>query len=170
MNRWGSELTLQQKVGKNLDITPTIDLQYKKVVSTINNTDLSNEGFNYEAKLIINYRVVAKPAFWNKWSFQATGGYESPEVIPQGKRKEMYGIDLGLRKEFLKNKATFTFNVNDVFNSRKRGTIHDTENFYQDSYRRWNVRNFRLTFSYKFGDTKFSLFNNNRGGRNNDDD
>jgi outer membrane receptor protein involved in Fe transport len=162
-NRWGSELTLQQKVGKNLDITPTIDLQYKKVVSNINNTDLSNEGFNYEAKLIINYRVVAKPAFWNKWSFQATGGYESPEVIPQGKRKEMYGIDLGLRKEFLKNKATFTFNVNDVFNSRKRGTINDTENFYQDSYRRWDVRSFRATFTYKFGKADFQLFKRNGG-------
>ncbi|HEY8897920.1 MAG TPA: outer membrane beta-barrel family protein [Niastella sp.] len=162
-NRWGSELTLQQKVGKNLDITPTIDLEYKKVVSTINNTDLSNEGFNYEAKLIINYRVVAKPAFWNKWSFQATGGYESPEVIPQGKRKEMYGIDLGLRKEFLKNKATFTFNVNDVFNSRKRGTINDTENFYQDSYRRWDVRSFRATFTYKFGKADFQLFKKNGG-------
>jgi outer membrane receptor protein involved in Fe transport len=160
-NRWGSELTLQQKVGKNLDITPTIDLQYKKVVSNINNVDLSNEGFNYEAKLIISYRVVAKPAFWNKWSFQATGGYESPEVVPQGKRKEMYGVDLGLRKEFLKNKATFTFNVNDLFNSRRRGSISDTENFYQDSYRRWDVRSFRATFTYKFGKTDFHLFKKN---------
>lgn len=162
-NRWGSELTLQQKVGQHLDITPTIDLQYKKVVSNINNNDLSNEGFNYEAKLIINYRVTSKTAFWNKWSFQATGGYESPEVVPQGKRKEMYGIDLGLRKEFLKNKATFTFNVNDLFNSRKRGSINDTENFYQDSYRRWDVRSFRATFTYKFGKTDFQLFKKNGG-------
>jgi outer membrane receptor protein involved in Fe transport len=163
-NRWGAELTLQQKVGQHLDITPTIDLQYKKVVSNINNNDLSNEGFNYEAKLIINYRIASKTAFWNKWSFQATGGYESPEVVPQGKRKEMYGIDLGLRKEFLKNKATFTFNVNDVFNSRKRGSINDTENFYQDSYRRWDVRSFRATFTYKFGKTDFHLFKKNGGG------
>ena len=163
-NRWGTELTLQQKIGQQLDITPTVDLQYKKVVSTINNTDLSNEGFNWEAKLIINYRVISKAALWNKWSFQATGGYESPEVIPQGKRKEMYGIDLGLRKEFFKNKATFTFNINDVFNSRKRGTINDTENFYQDSYRRWDVRSFRATLTYKFGKADFQLFKRNAGG------
>jgi outer membrane receptor protein involved in Fe transport len=163
-NRLGAELTLQQKIGQQFDITPTVDLQYKKVVSTINNTDLSNEGFSWEAKLIINYRVIAKSALWNKWSFQATGGYESPEVIPQGKRKEMYGIDLGLRKEFLKNKATFTFNINDVFNSRKRGTINDTENFYQDSYRRWDVRSFRATLTYKFGKADFQLFKRNGGG------
>jgi outer membrane receptor protein involved in Fe transport len=162
-NRWGSELTLQQKIGQQLDITPTVDLQYKKVVSKVNNTDLSNEGFNWEAKLILNYRVAAKSALWNKWSFQATGGYESPEVIPQGKRKEMYGVDFGLRKEFLKNKATFTFNINDVFNSRKRGTINDTENFYQDSYRRWDVRSFRATITYKFGKADFQLFKRNNG-------
>jgi outer membrane receptor protein involved in Fe transport len=157
-NRWGSELTLQQKAGQQLDITPTVDLQYKKVKSNVNNVDLSNEGFNWEAKLIVNYRIASKAPLWSKWSFQATGGYESPEVIPQGKRKEMYGVDLGLRKEFLKNKATFTFNVNDVFNSRKRGIISDTENFYQDSYRRWDVRNFRATLTYKFGKADFQLF------------
>lgn len=165
-NRWGSELTLQQKVGQQLDITPTVDLQYKKVKSNVNNVNLSNEGFNWEAKLIVNYRVVSKTALWNKWSFQATGGYESPEVIAQGKRKEMYGVDLGLRKEFLKNKATFTFNINDVFNSRKRGTINDTENFYQDSYHRWDVRSFRATLTYKFGKADFQLFKRDKGNQN----
>ena len=169
-NRWGSELTLQQRVGQQLDITPTVDLQYKKVKSNVNNVDLSNEGFNWEAKLIINYRVVSKTALWNKWSFQATGGYESPEVVPQGKRKEMYGIDLGLRKEFLKNKATFTFNINDVFNSRKRGSISDTENFYQDSYRRWDVRSFRATLTYKFGKSDFQLFKRDKGGNHDDNE
>ncbi len=163
-NRWGSELTLQQKLGQHLDITPTINLQYKKVVSNVNNTDLSNEGFNMEAKLIINYRLAARSAFLNKWSFQTTAGYESPEVVPQGKRKEMYGIDLGIRKDFLKNKASFTFNINDLFNSRRRGFITDTESFYQDSYRRWNVRSFRATFTYKFGKADFQLFKRNGGG------
>jgi outer membrane receptor protein involved in Fe transport len=163
-NRWGSELTLQQKVGQHLDVTPTVDLQYKKVKSNVNNVDLSNEGFNWEAKLIINYRVVSKSAIWNKWSFQTTGGYESPEVVAQGKRKEMYGVDLGLRKEFLKNKAIFTFNINDVFNSRKRGSISETENFYQDSYRRWDVRSFRATLTYKFGKADFQLFKKEKGG------
>ncbi|OQP64519.1 outer membrane beta-barrel family protein [Niastella populi] len=167
-NRWGSELTLQQKLGQHLDITPTINLQYKKVVSNVNNIDLSNEGFNMEAKLIINYRLAARSAFLNKWSFQTTAGYESPEVVPQGKRKEMYGVDLGIRKDFMKNKASFTFNINDLFNSRRRGFITDTESFYQDSYRRWNVRSFRATFTYKFGKTDFQLFKRH-GGNNHEE-
>jgi hypothetical protein len=91
--------------------------------------------------------------------FQVTGEYESPEVIPQGKRKEQYSIDFAMRKDMLKDKkGTLTFSINDVFNTRRFGTIYDTENFYQDSYRRWNVRTFRITFSYKFGNSNFSLF------------
>ena len=70
-----------------------------------------------------------------------------------------------MRKEFLRKKAAaVSFSINDIFNSRKFGTIYDTEDFYQDSYRRWSVRTFRVTFTYKFGNTDLDLFkkkNNN---------
>ncbi len=59
-NVWGSELTLQQKIGKNFDFTPTVSLQYMKVNALIDKLDLSNEGFNWEAKLIANYRINSK--------------------------------------------------------------------------------------------------------------
>lgn len=160
-NTWGSELTLQQKIGKQLDFTPTANLQYKKVVSSVNNADISNEGFNWQSKLMINYRMLSAAALWNKLSFQLSGAYESPEIIAQGKRKEMYGMDFGLRKEIMKSKGVFTFSVNDVFNTRKRGTIYDTDNFYQDAYRRQDVRSFRVTFTYKFGKANFQMFRKN---------
>jgi hypothetical protein len=62
--------------------------------------------------------------------------------------------------------------VGDIFNSRKFGTIYNTPEFYQDSYRRWSVRTFRLTLTFKFGDADFDLFerkNNNGGGDNQPD-
>lgn len=166
-DRWGTELTLQQKIGKNFDFTPTANFMYRKVKAKLENTDLSNEGFNWQTKLILNYRVVSKAKLFNKLGFQVMGEYESSQVLPQGKRKPNYSIDAALRKDFLKNnKGTLTFSVNDVFNTRRWGTIYDTENFYQDSYRRRDVRSFRLTFSYKFGKADFSLFKkkNNEGG------
>ena len=98
------------------------------------------------------------------------------EVIPQGKNKAQFVVDFAVRKEFLKNKAAaVTLSVNDVFNTNRWGQIYDTENFYQDSYRRWNVRNIRLTFTYRFGNRDFQMFNrengrrNGNGGRENDD-
>ena len=122
--------------------------------------NLNNYGFNWSAGLIMNYKIVtATPSLVNNLSFQLSGQYESPRVIPQGKQLEQYGMDFAIRKDFLKNKAgTITFNVNDVLNSRRFGSITDTDNFYQDSYRRWNVRSFRLSFSYRFGKSDLNLF------------
>lgn len=172
-NRYGAELTLQHKAGKNFDITPTINLQYRTVGAKINNLDLSNRGFNWEAKLITNYKIetVNKPSLFNNLGFQLIVDYESGQVIPQGRRIAEFDVDAAIRKDFLKNKkASLTLAVNDVFNSRRWGTIYDTDQFYQDSYRRWNVRSFRLTFSYKFGDANYSLFKRGSKANNREDD
>ncbi len=164
-NRLGIDLTWQQTVAKGLEIIPNLNLQYRKIKTDVANQNLSNEGFSWEFKLISNYKIDAP----NSWLFkniglQLTGEYESPEVIPQGRRKEQYSVDFAMKKDFLKDKkGTFTFSINDLFNTRRFGSIYDTDNFYQDSYRRWNVRSFRITFSYKFGSSNFSLFK--RGGR-----
>jgi hypothetical protein len=72
-----------------------------------------------------------------------------------------------MRKEFLKRKAAaISFSIDDILNSRKFGTIYDTEDFYQDSYRRWSVRTFRVTFTYRFGDTDFDLFKKKNNNNN----
>lgn len=163
-NRYGAELTLQHKFLPNFDITPSINLQYRSVEAEVEKTVLSNEGFNWSAKLTSNYKLtgVTSPVFKNM-SFQLTGNYESARVVPQGKEKERYKMDLALRKDLLKgNKGTITFAVDDVFNTHKFGSIYDTDQFYQDSYRRWRVRSYKLTVSYKFGDNKFSFFNRKR--------
>jgi outer membrane receptor protein involved in Fe transport len=168
-NRYGAELTLQHKIGRNFDITPSVNLQYRSVKAKINDLNLDNSGFNWQGKLNMNYKIETEgKSFFNNFSFQFSGEYESPRVIPQGKEIANYDADFAIRKDFLKDKkAALTFAVNDLFNSRKWGTIYDTEQFYQNSYRRWNVRNFRLTFSYKFGDPNFTL--GKRGGNRPDD-
>ena len=169
-NRYGAEFTLQYKTAAGLDLTPSINMQYRKVNAHINNIDLSNKGFNWDARLTANYKIKTEKPLFNNLSFQLMGNYESPRVIPQGRRLSEFGVDLAIRKDLLKNnRGTITFGINDVFNTRRWGTIYDTETFYQDAYRRWNVRSFRVTFSYRFGKADFSLLNrNHRGGRDDD--
>ena len=164
-NRTGIEVTWQQKIGTAFDFTPNFNAQYRDVKATVNGMDLSNQGFNWSTKLMANYRVTGvRSKFANNFSFQLSGEYESPRVMPQGKQKEQYNMDFAIRKDLFKDKAgTITFNINDVFNSRRWGSITDTESFYQDSYRRWNVRSFRMTFSYRFG-KQFEMFKRKEGG------
>jgi len=159
-NRMGSEFILQQKLGK-LELIPSLNLQYRKVKAVVGDLDLNNEGFNWRSKLTANYKLESPLGALNGMNFQARGEYSSPRVIPQGKIKSQYEVDLAIRKEFLKkNAASVTLSVDDLFNTDRFGQIYDTETFYQDSYRRWNVRSFRLIFSYRFGDSDFSLFGN----------
>jgi len=173
-NRYGAEFTLQHKIGENFDVTPTFDFQYSRVKANIGDLDLSNDGFSWEAELVMNYKAIAKNkrSVFHELGFQLSGEYESREVIPQGMRQPEFSIDIALRKDFLKkNKGSLTFAVNDVFNSHRFGVIYDTEQFYQESFTRRNVRSLRITFSYKFGDADFSLLRRggNRGGGDDDD-
>ncbi len=171
-NSYGVEFTVQHSVGEKFEITPTCNLQYQTVNAKINNLDLSNKGLNWEAKLIIHYKIETKQrSVYNNLDFQIILDYESPAVIPQGKSKSEFDVDFAIRKEFLKDKkASVTFGINDLFNTQRWGVVYDTGQFYQDSYRRWSVRSFRVTFSYKFGNSKFSLGKWGRGNSGNNGD
>lgn len=172
-NRMGAEFTLQQKLGDNLELIPSVNLQYRKVEAVVKDLDLSNEGFNWETKLMVNYKIPSNTDLFRDLNFQLRGEYESPRVLPQGRTKDQFNVDAAFRKEFLKDKkGTLTFAVNDVFNTNRWGQIYDTERFYQDSYRRWNVRNFRVTFSYRFGSRDMNIFgrDGDRGRRAGDGD
>ncbi|MDX2045710.1 MAG: outer membrane beta-barrel family protein [Chitinophagaceae bacterium] len=170
-NRYGAEVTLQQKIGKRFEITPTANAQYRKVKASIKNANIGNEGFNWEGKLILNYQTGDIPsAFLRFFNFQLIGEYESREVIPQGRTLPEYSVDLAIRKDLWPDKrASLTLSVNDLFNTLRYGTIYDTDNFYQEGYRRWNVRTFRLTFTYKFGKSDFQLFKRNDNRENGDE-
>ena len=163
-NRAGLELTLQQKFGDNFDITPNVNVGYRKVNADQNSLDLSNEGFDFSAKFTSNYKIKTQKTSnaFNNLSFQLTAEYRSPRVIPQGKRLERFSSDFAMQKDLFKNnRGSVTFSVEDIFNTQRYGVIYDTPTFYQESYNRNRVRSFRITFSYKFGNSDFSLFKKN---------
>ncbi|MDP4284503.1 MAG: TonB-dependent receptor [Bacteroidota bacterium] len=170
-NRAGLELTLQQKFGDNFDITPNVNIGYRKVNANQNSLDLSNEGFDFSSKITANYKIKSedKSNVFNNLSFQLTADYHSPRVIPQGRRLERFSSDFAIQKDLFKNnRGTITFSVNDIFNTQRYGVIYDTPSFYQEAYsRRW-VRSFRITFSYKFGNSDFSLFRKNKDNNKGD--
>ncbi|WP_158638427.1 outer membrane beta-barrel protein [Panacibacter ginsenosidivorans] len=159
-NRMGAEFTVQKKLGKGLNLIYNADMQYRVTKASVNKLDLNNKGFNFGTKLIANYKFITQAnKFFNNLGFQFVANYQGPRVIPQGRTKQQFVADFAMRKEFLKKKAaSLSFSINDILNTRRFGNIYETENFYQDSYRRWSVRTFRITFTYKFGSANFDLF------------
>lgn len=80
---------------------------------------------------------------------QIRANYEAPQLIAQGERKAIWFIDIGFNKPIFNNRGTLTFNIVDLFNTKKYRTITKGENFKTDNTRQRNRRQINLTIGYK---------------------
>lgn len=90
---------------------------------------------------------------------QLSFNYRGAEQNPQGSREAIAFMDLGWSKDVLKNKATITLSVRDLFNSRKRRSTTVLDNFVSESEFQWRSRVFQATLNYRINQQK------KRGGR-----
>lgn len=93
---------------------------------------------------------------------QLNGEYDGPRILPQGVTLSQYGLDASLSHDFNKNLSAVVA-VNDVFFTRRRGSLLDTPFFLQESFARREQRNVRITFTWKFGERDASLFRRKNG-------
>lgn len=103
---------------------------------------------------VFSYQLYVQNTFKldNKWTAELSGLYLSP-FIWQGvfKGKAMSFVDLGLQRSVLKGKGTVKASVSDIFNTmRFRGTS-DYAGTYTKVDARWESRQFKLNFTYRFG-------------------
>ena len=123
------------------------------------------------AKLNNNFKVS------KTFTIQLSGDYQSKTNLPvstgqqfgppmssaqsasQGYIKAFYGVDLALKKTFLKeNAASATLSFNDIFRSRRSDQYSQGTGFEQYYYRLSNPQMVRLTLTYRFGKVDMSLF------------
>ncbi len=113
-------------------------------------------------------RIMSSFTFWDKTQLQVVFNYNSPTImmsggmgfggsgrygtqaIAQGKIYEMYGLDLGLRKDFFGDKLSVNLRLSDVFNTRKfKGEVNG-EGFNSIFDRKMDSRVLYIGISYKF--------------------
>lgn len=99
-------------------------------------------------------RLSSKITLPYKIDWQMNGMYRAPRTTAQGKMKGNLSANLSLSKDILKDKATITFNVNDLFNSRKRVSETDLPQSYSYSEMQWRGRQVNLSFTYRFNQSK----------------
>ena len=61
-------------------------------------------------------------------------------------------VDLGLQRNFFKNKATLRFIVTDIYKGSKTNSTQNFDGFFLNNYAYYETRQIRLNFSYKFAD------------------
>jgi ferric enterobactin receptor len=87
------------------------------------------------------------------------GGPQQAQSSAQGYIKSSYGIDLAVKKSFLKNDAaSVTFSISDIFKTRRSEQYSYSEYFTQTYSRLRDPQMFRINFAYRFGKLDMSLF------------
>lgn len=99
-------------------------------------------------------RLLSRATVWKNADIQIRGNYEAPQQTPQGRRKSIATMDLAVSKDILKDKATLTLNVLDVFNSRRYRSITEGANFYTENMSQGRLRQVNLTFNYRLRQAK----------------
>ena len=100
-------------------------------------------------------RISSKITLPYKIDWQTNGTYNAPQSNAQGKSLGVASMNLAFSKDVLKDKASISLNVSDVFNSRKRimeTNIPNVVNSYSEM--QWRVRQVMLTFTYRFNKQK----------------
>jgi hypothetical protein len=84
------------------------------------------------------------------------GGGNLPSA--QGYIKPFYGVDLAIRKDFMKNNAaSLTLQMSDVFRTRLNQNFSESAYFIQETSRRRDPQVLRLNFNWRFGKFDVSL-------------
>ena len=99
-------------------------------------------------------RINSRITLPYKIDFQANANYTAPQNTSQGQSLGVLFMNLAVSKDVLKDKSTFSLNVNDLFNSQKmiRQANLSNLNSYVEMLRR--ERQINLSFTYRFNKKK----------------
>jgi outer membrane receptor protein involved in Fe transport len=146
---WGANFTYNLHIVEAWNVSANLNLEYSKLTGG----NINNENFSYGITVNSTVRLP------KKFSIQMNGHYRAPRVSPQGTFKAMNGIDLGFRKEMLKNNAmAISLNISDVLNTQQFSSHYETESFIQDYSRKRTTRFIRINIRYRFGKMDPNMF------------
>ncbi|MEM6965604.1 MAG: outer membrane beta-barrel family protein [Bacteroidota bacterium] len=164
-------LTTQDDIGLEFTFSynPVKWVQFNGDVNLFRSvTDGSNLGDAFQADTYTaRGRLTTRGTIRKKTDVQIRLNYRAPRETTQGRDKSITFLDLGLSHDVFNNNGTITFNVSDLFQSRRRRSIIETENFYREDDFQWRGRTFRLTLNYRLNQKNQRGRGSRRGGGGN---
>lgn len=168
----GLELIGRNSITKWWDLTTNLNI-YTSKINAGDSITTAPASYSWFAKVNTTFKLP------KNFTIQITGDYTSKSVLPpggiagqsgggrggtvsgnaQGYSLPTGGVDGSIKYEFLKNKAaSLTFNINDMFATRRSDVYINSEYSTQHSVRYRDPQFFRLQFNYRFGKVDASLF------------
>lgn len=185
---YGLELTSRNNITKVWDITTNVNFYNASINSSnIIGGGTDNSQFSFYGKINTNYKF-GKNSSWTiqlNGDYQGKtvrpvgggfggfggggrgggggggmmfGGGNQP-AGSNGYVNPSYGVDMAIKKEFMKNKAaSVTLSMNDIFRTKLRDTYTFDTYFNQRNISRRDPQVLRLQFSWRFGKQDINLF------------
>ena len=146
--RFGFELNLSYRKGRNWNINSNFNLYQNKVEGTYNDIVYDNKNVSW------SFRLNNKLTLPGKIEWQTRMNVRGPNETAVSKSEGDFSIDLAFSKELFKDKATLTLNIRDLLDQRGWRNETFNENFYNDYEFRWSQRSATLNLTYRFNQKK----------------
>ena len=143
-NRYGFEFTLTYRPTKKWNFNGNFNL-----FQSITRGDYKGESFDAD-NLSWFIRLNNKVTLPSNIDWQTIVFYSGPSEDAQNVTKGVFSTNLAFSKDLFKERASISFNISDVFNSRKRIMTSTTSTFFSESEFQWRERSFNLSFTYRF--------------------
>jgi outer membrane receptor protein involved in Fe transport len=147
----GLELIGRFDLFKSWNFTANANLYQSKIVGVPSLGIVENSGFSWNANVTNNFTLPLGI------TLQVKGDYRAAEVMAQGKRKAMYGMDAGAKYDFPNKKSSLSLNIRDVFASRRWEMTTNGLTSIVDFSRQMQGTMANLTYAYRFGKTSFGF-------------
>jgi outer membrane receptor protein involved in Fe transport len=179
---YGVEMTSRNPLAKWIELTTNLNFYNSSITSSQLNISTTNSIWSFFGKINANVKLSSN------FSIQFAYDYRSKSILPQsgggrsgggggfmggggggwggfvqtsaqGYIKPNYGLEIAIRKDFLKEKrGSLTLSMNDVLRTKVYGSFSESNYFTQTNSRRRDWQVLRLNFSYRFGKIDVSLF------------
>ena len=147
-DRYGFEFTLTYNPSKKWNINTNFNIYQSIIKGSYKGLSYDSENLNWFIRLNNKYTLPGSIEWQTRLS------YDGPRIDAVNKREGRFSSNMAFSKDLFKEKASITFSINDLFNTQRRNLESTTPTFYSDSYYRWRVRSFNLSFTYRFNQKK----------------
>ncbi|MFV8441755.1 outer membrane beta-barrel protein [Flavobacterium sp. LB2P44] len=149
----GAEMVLSQNIAKWYSFNLNFNAYYNQIDAfTVQNLYPKPNTFSAGKQDVFSGNIK-----WNntlhlskKVDAQVTGIYLAPDIIPQGKIRSRFSIDLGIKKTVQKGKGEFFLNATDLFNTLVIKKQIQGQQFSYTSSDYYETQVIRLGYNYKF--------------------
>ena len=141
----GLELISRFHIVKGWDLTANANIFDRDNAAAPQYGIAANSGISWNANITSNITPI------QRLSFQIHADYRAPNMLLQDQNRSAFKMDAAAKYDFAGNRASLSFNANNIFNGRVTSLLRSSDELLIDLELRKVSSRATFTFSYRFG-------------------